>query len=293
MTKGHTLRYGGFGMWLALCLGAGAQPAPPSPPGSQFEHYGIIIERKPFGTEALPAVAEPPKISPDKSFTAKYKMAAVTRDDHGVIRVGLVNIITKQSHMLGMGDSVEGVEVVDADYVKERARLRRDPEDYWVSMSGGSNSYEVVTKEQAPQLQAGATALPASSAAVAKRSVAGRSSYAARREARLRKELQQLQAIEAQRAKEAKTTDASSVASVRAGRAKPNGKTEPASETAQALLRLLNNQDHSELAPEEINALLQEYQKELIRTGQTPLPIPLTPETDQALVEEGILPAIE
>lgn len=293
MTKGHTLSCGGFGMWLALCLGAGAQPTPPSPPLPHFGHYDIIIERKPFGPEALPAAAEPPKISPDKSFTAKYKMAAVTRDDHGLIRVGLVNITTRQSHLLGIGDSVEGVEVVDADYGKERARLRRDPEDYWVSMSGGSNSYEIVTKEQAPQLQAGITALPASSAAVAKRSVAGRSSYAARREARLRKELQQLQAIEAQRAKEAKTTDASSVASVRAGRVKSNGKTEPASETAQALLRLLNNQDSSELSQEEVNALLQEYQKELIRSGQTPLPIPLTPETDQALVEEGILPALE
>jgi hypothetical protein len=111
----------------------------------------------------------------------------------------------------------------------------------------------------------------------------------------LRKELQQIQAIEALHAKESKTADATSVASVRAGRPKTDasGKAAPISDTGQALLRLLKNADNSELSPEEVNSLLQEYQKELIRTGQTPLPIPLTPETDQELVNEGVLPAGE
>jgi hypothetical protein len=111
----------------------------------------------------------------------------------------------------------------------------------------------------------------------------------------LRRELQQIQAIEAQRARESKTADATSVASVRSSRAKSGtaGKTPPISETGQALLRILNNPDNAELAPEEVNALLQEYQKELIRSGQTPLPIPLSPETDQQLVSEGFLPAEE
>lgn len=291
MTDGRTISYGGVGVWLALCLCAGAQPGTPSLPIQNFDRYDIILERKPFGIEAIPAPAETPKLSPEQSFTAKYKMAAVTRDDNGTIRVGLVDIKSKQSIMLGIGDSVEGVEVVEADYARERARLRRDPEDYWVSMSGGSNSYDRVTKDQATLVLSPGDTAP--TPAVAHRSVPGRSSYAARREARLRRELQQLQAIAAQRAKEAKTSDASSVASVRAGRPKPDGKAGPASETAQALLRLLNNQENSELSPEEVNSLLQEYQKELIRSGQTPLPIPLTPETDQALVEEGILPPIE
>jgi hypothetical protein len=256
-----------------------------------FDPYVVILERKPFGTEALPPAVEIPKLSSDKSFTAKFRMAAVTRDDNGVLRVGLVDLKTKQSIMLGVGDSIEGVEVVEADYVKERARLRRDPEDYWVSMSGGSNSFEVVGTDQPPQVAPPST----TPLTVATRAKAGRSSYAARREARLRKELQQIQAIEALHAKESKTADASSVASVRAGRQKTDvtGKAAPLSETAQALLRLLNNSDNSELSPDEINSLLQEYQKELIRTGQTPLPIPLTPETDQELVNEGILPAME
>jgi hypothetical protein len=291
MTSGNTVRHRCLCIWAAFCLCAGAEPTSVPAPPLSFDPYVVILERKPFGTEALPPAVEIPKLSSDKSFTAKFRMAAVTRDDNGVLRVGLVDLKTKQSIMLGVGDSIEGVEVVEADYVKERARLRRDPEDYWVSMSGGSNSFEVVGTDQPPQVAPPST----TPLTVATRAKAGRSSYAARREARLRKELQQIQAIEALHAKESKTADASSVASVRAGRQKTDvtGKAAPLSETAQALLRLLNNSDNSELSPDEINSLLQEYQKELIRTGQTPLPIPLTPETDQELVNEGILPAME
>jgi len=292
MTKRNPLRYSGLGVLITISFYTGAQAITPPPSLQIFDRYGVILERKPFGVESQPNPVALVVISPDKSFTAKYKMAAVTRDDSGTVRVGLVNLKTQQSVMLNIGESIEGVEVVEADYVKERARLRRDPEDYWVSMSGGSNSFEVVNKDQPvqqPQITDNAT--PPVSTHVK----AGRSSYAARREARLRKELQQLQAIEAQRAKESKTTDATSVASVRAGRPKSTAtaNTSPISDTGQALLHLLNNADNSELSPEEVNALLQEYQKELIRSGQTPLPIPLTPETDQELVNEGVLPAME
>jgi len=294
MTNGNLFRYCSLGvgmMTLWLLSDAQADTSVLSP--AVFDRYVVILERKAFGAEALPQSQEPPKIAPEKSFTAQYKMAAVTRDDSGVIRVGLVDLKSKQSLMLGVGDSIDGVEVVEADYVKERARLRRDPEDYWVSMSGGSNSLEIVRKDQPPVIQPG-TAPTSATPAVTAPAKAGRSSYAARREARLRKELQQIQAIEALHAKESKTADATSVASVRSRpKAAPSDKAAPVSATGEALLRLLNNPENSELSQEEINGLLQEYQKELIRSGQTPLPIPLTPETDQQLVTEGVLPAME
>jgi hypothetical protein len=38
---------------------------------------------------------------------------------------------------------------------------------------------------------------------------------------------------------------------------------------------------------------LQEYQMQAIREGREPLPIPLTPEIDQQLVNEGVLPPAE
>lgn len=294
MTRGKLLRYICLCVFGALLVSAKAQTATPLPSPQDFDRYVVILERQPFGVESVPPSVDLPRISPDQSFTAKFKMVAVTRNDSGVIQVGLVDLKTKQSVMLGIGDSVEGVEVVEADYVKEKARLKRAPEDYWVSMSGGSNSFEVVGKAQPPQIQP-AIAKPGAAPVVASRPTTARSSYAARREARLRKELQQIQAMEALHAKESKTADATSVASVRAGRQKTDasGKAVPISDTAQALLRLLNSSDNAELSPAEVNSLLQQYQKELIRSGQTPLPIPLTPETDQELVNEGILPAVE
>lgn len=41
---------------------------------------------------------------------------------------------------------------------------------------------------------------------------------------------------------------------------------------------------------EELEAHLQNYQMEVIRQGLPPLPVPLTPEMDQQLVNEGVLP---
>ncbi len=291
MMSGFLFRCYSLGACAVVGLCAVAQTSTPPPFLQDFERYIVILDRKPFGIEVQPPPADLIKISPDKSFTAKFKMAAVTRNDSGAIHVGLVDLKTKQSFMLGVGDSIEGVEVVEADYIKERARLRRDPEDYWVSMSGGSNSFEVVGKTETPQVQKD----DITPKLTATRAIAARSSYAARREGRLRRELQQLQAIEAKRAKESKNGDSSSVASVRAGRSKnaTPSQPQPISDIGQALLNMLNNPDNSELSPEEVNALLQDYQKELIRGGQTPLPIPLTPETDQELVNEGVLPAIE
>jgi hypothetical protein len=44
---------------------------------------------------------------------------------------------------------------------------------------------------------------------------------------------------------------------------------------------------------EELEKHLNEYQMEVIRQGLPPLPIPLTPEMDQQLVNEGVLPPMQ
>jgi len=45
--------------------------------------------------------------------------------------------------------------------------------------------------------------------------------------------------------------------------------------------------------PEELQIHLQNVQMDALRTGKPPLPIPLTPEMDQQLVREGVLPPQE
>ncbi len=68
----------------------------------------------------------------------------------------------------------------------------------------------------------------------------------------------------------------------------------------QLLERMNKNQPQTEpveekprLRGEELQAHLQNYQMEVIRSGLPPLPIQLTEEMDQQLVDEGILPESE
>ncbi len=290
LTVLHRL-YGAFGVMVVLVPAALVYGE-----GGGFDRYGIILERRPFGAEALPVVeVVTPPVPPEQSVVNQIRMSAVVRDEAGGLRVGLVDVKTKRNYMLGIGEAVDGVEVVSADYTAERARLRRGPEDYWVSMQGGSNRFERVTPESTNSVSVQETPASKLEEAMAN-GVDQKRSYMLRRqqreEARLRKELARMSAMEAERAKAAalasKVEGETAVAGVgvmRAGRKKSDDASE------RKLVNSLTQSENIELTDEEIARLLQEYQKELIRKGMTPLPIPLTPETDRQLVEEGFLPA--
>ena len=269
-----------------------------------FDRYDIILRRKPFGSEPVPppVVVAPVVVPPGESFVNKYRMTAVVRDDAGTLQVGLVDLRNNRNYLMGVGDSIDGVEVVEAEYDRERARLRRGPEDYWVSMAAGSNRFESVTAASRVPVPAPAAAPGVKAArtgtggAEAKAAALQRLSYAHRRqqreESRRKKETERLAALQptvpAAPATGKRPTGTNAPSGViRAGRAADTNDTSVSSLTMEALT---SNPDLSE---EDIAKLLQEYQKELIRSGQTPLPIPLSPEADQDLVNEGVLPAVE
>ncbi len=256
-----------------------------------MERYSIITERKPFGPEAVPAVNLPPPVPPDQSMINQFRLSAVVRDNDGVIKVGLVEIKSSRNFVLDIGGSVDGVEVISADYAAERAHLRRGPEEYWVSMQGGSNRFERIL----PGAERAVVAPESGSAGgprerVLPNGVDQRRSYALRRqqreETRLRRELERMRAQEAERAKTDESAGGAGV--MRAGRP-PAG----TGGSGRARVESLAQAENIELSREEVDNLLQEYQKELIRKGMKPLPIPLTPETDRELVEEGLLPPLE
>lgn len=285
---------------LAACVVLAALESALVPAAEErgMERYTIILDRKPFGSEAAPVVELPPSVPPEQSLINQFRMSAVVRDEAGVLRVGLVEIKSSRNFILDIGGSVDGVQVVSADYAAEKARLRRGVEEYWVSMQGGSNRFERILPG-APAAEASSVA-PESAAAPRERVLPGgvdqRRSYALRRqqreEARLRKELERLRALEAERTKALAKSAAESTGTVsgvmRAGKA-----VSAAGVSGRAMVDSLAQSENIELTPEEIGNLLQEYQKDLIRKGMTPLPIPLTPETDKELVEEGLLPPLE
>lgn len=257
-----------------------------------MKRYAIITERRPFGAEALPVADLPPVVPPEKSMMNQFRLSAVVRDDAGRIKVGLVELKSNRNFVLDIGESVDGVDVISADYASERARLRRGPEEYWVSMQGGSNRFERVIPGQPDVPDATVEPMSASPRArLISDGVDQRRSYALRRqqreEARLRKELERMRTHEAERSKEPEGGEGATV--LRAGRPARGD----SGAAGRAMVDTLAQSENIELTPEEIGNLLQEYQKELIRKGMKPLPIPLSPETDKELVEEGLLPPLE
>lgn len=109
-----------------------------------FSRYEPILERRPFSSavaaeaEAAPAVVT---VEAPPAFVQHLRMVAITESPAG-IRVGFVNIREKppKTYFLYVGDSEDGILMADADYDRERALLRKDGEQYWLSMGEATAS---------------------------------------------------------------------------------------------------------------------------------------------------------
>jgi hypothetical protein len=107
---------------------------------ADFAKYSSIIERKPFGTrEKRP---EPKKVEkeqppePVPQLSRFWRLSTITVIPGLGTRVGLENKKTKNSHFLGLGESAEGVTVVDADYDEEKVLLKSSGYTEWLAMDG-------------------------------------------------------------------------------------------------------------------------------------------------------------
>ena len=112
---------------------------------SDFSRYQIILERRPFG-DAPPSAAElaasaKPAVPVGPSFIDSLRMCAIT-DGGGAVRVGFVDIKQKplKTYFLFVGESEDGIEVVDANYEEESVTLRKGGEERRLTMSGGASA---------------------------------------------------------------------------------------------------------------------------------------------------------
>jgi len=215
---------------LAMSCGAAL-----STPSTDFTPYQVIIDRKPFG-ELLAPVS--PRLSPQaiaqEAFVKDLRMCAITEDERG-IRVGIVNIASNKNYFFSIGDSEDGITLVDADFEEEKALLRKGAEEYWIFMSGAASA-------------GGSGQEPLVAATGGSPGERRRESYAER--LRRRREATRVKAAP----------------------------------------------DVPPVPPEELEKRIAEFQMNLIRSqGELgpPLPIPLTPEQDEQLVREGVLPPLE
>lgn len=138
-----------------------------------FERYQPILDREPFGAPA--AAPEPAPITPagppPESFVPTIQLNAIVETSGG-LRVGFTHLKSNRNFFLAVGDSDDGYEVLDADYESEKALIRKDGEEQWVTMGAGA---------------AMATTAPETPSAIARALAARRgraSAYAARRDER-------------------------------------------------------------------------------------------------------------
>lgn len=186
-----------------------------------FERYQIIIDKRPFGEEP-PEAPGPTQIPLTQSFAKNLRLSMLFEGPGGDVRAGVINTALKKSYILKVGEIEDSLELVEADINASEALLKKDNEVALFKLEAGKP--EPLTKKQ---------------------QVSRSNSYAARRQALLKKVQEQKKRDEPQ---------------------------------------------PPQLTGEELRKHLEEAQMDAIRTGKPPLPLPLTPEMDAQLVEEGILP---
>ena len=132
-----TFGVGGRGAMLLAALAAGAGWGA----SGDFDRYQVILDRKPFGAEA-PAAADAAAaaaaaVVPDaESFIKNLKMTAITKNDiTGSLCVGLADAGKKKNYFLTVGDEEDGITLMSADYEHDRALLRKDGDERWISMN--------------------------------------------------------------------------------------------------------------------------------------------------------------
>jgi hypothetical protein len=279
---------------------------------TDFARYSVILDRKPFGLPPAPAAAEGGPATPQDSFATYVRLTAMMQEEGGVIRVGFVDKKQKDKvYMLTVGEKADDYDVLEADLTSELAKIRKGQEEQWLSMKvpgavappvGHTKAEPSVAKPVQVADIRPAPAPPSGILAGLRR----QSRYAAIRRAEIESEKKAEDAKRLGVFREPpagnKDEDEEDVTSGNAGQVSQVDETDADDTDDEGEEIVLPNPaesddeeddedtDEDEVIREaEIQAHLQNYQKELIRQGLPPLPIPLTAKTDDELVKEGTL----
>ena len=102
--------------------------------------YQVILSRQPFGTP--PEDAPPPErvIPVQESFAANMILSGLYEEDDGNLRAAVVDKKDNRYFSLVVGEVEEGIELLDVDYDKEEAVLKKGDEVVVLRMSGAAGS---------------------------------------------------------------------------------------------------------------------------------------------------------
>lgn len=297
-----------------LALSAAAVLASEGTP-ADFTRYSVILDRKPFGLPPVQnAAADGAVVAPQDSFATYVRLSAMMQEEGGGVRVGFVDKKQKDKvYMLMVGEKADEYEVLEADVKSELAKIRKGQEEQWLSMktagavpppNGGTSK----SLDPAPRAVQVAEVRPTPQAGL----LAGlrrQSRYAAIRRAEIESEKKAETAKRLGVFREPPPENADEDDDEAAPAQQPQvtvveeADEDEDADSAVVIPNVANTADEEDddaddadedeaIREAEIQSHLQNYQKELIRQGLPPLPIPLTAKTDAELVKEGTLPAM-
>jgi len=124
----------------------GAVVAPAFSVAEDFSRYQSIIDRKPFGMASTQESSQTnnPGVDSANLFTKTLKMVAIKLEKSGKTRIGFINQAAgNKSYYMRVGEvSVDGIEVVEADFKQESALLKKDSQTGWIYMNNRQSSME-------------------------------------------------------------------------------------------------------------------------------------------------------
>jgi hypothetical protein len=228
-----------------------------------FERYSGIINRMPFGTPPEP-VAIPQSASlvpPPPAFVNQLTLCALNRTPEGAIEVGIVDASQKppRNYYLNVGESADDLQIVSAEYDADTVYVKKAGVDLTLRLGKGPT---IPGANKTPDLAMATTPALSTPSVVESplpqvRAPDAGESYAERLQRR-RVEIMK------QRAEEAKKIRTEAEKEVIAQKEK------------EAAVEMEKN--------------LRAKNLDIIRAGEPPLPMQLTPEEDALLVKEGVLP---
>ena len=109
-------------------------------PKSAFDKYDVILARKLFGEvpagpvrPPTPPPSGPPPRNPDQGFATQMRITYMERAKSGDLVVGIYDDRTKWTATLRIGESLDGITLVDASYQDEKALLRKGSREEEIS----------------------------------------------------------------------------------------------------------------------------------------------------------------
>ena len=137
---------------VGFCVASAFSDVPATRP---FSDYVVILERQPFGTPPENAPEQERVIPVQESFAAQMVLSGIYELEDGNLRVAVVNRKDNSyfSLMVGEKDTGTQIELMDVDYEKEEAVLKKGEEVVVLRMSGASGSQVLSTTERQDRMK--------------------------------------------------------------------------------------------------------------------------------------------